>query len=108
MRSSGPAPYSPQDWLLQGGPGAATYSYIDSVGHAYNLDQAQAICGQVTDGGSKANWATCLLNHHLSEVVQWQPPERFWAFQWIEFGIVAGVSVGLLMLTMWWIRARST
>ena len=106
--STGPAPYSPQDWLLQGGPGASNYSYVDSVGHVYTLDQAQALCGQVTDGGSKTAWASCLLNHHLSEVVQWQPPERFWAFQGIESGIVVGVSLGLLLLTISWIRARAT
>jgi ABC-type transport system involved in multi-copper enzyme maturation permease subunit len=36
----------------------------------------------------------------------YQPFERFWAFQWIETGLYALLTLGLTGLSFWWIRRR--
>jgi ABC-type transport system involved in multi-copper enzyme maturation permease subunit len=36
----------------------------------------------------------------------YQPLERFWAFQWMETGIYAGLSLGLTWLSFRWMRRR--
>ncbi|GAA1270221.1 transporter [Planotetraspora silvatica] len=36
----------------------------------------------------------------------YQPLERFWAFQWIETGIYALLTLGLTWFSFWWLRRR--
>ncbi|MBD3143188.1 ABC transporter permease subunit [Microbispora bryophytorum] len=36
----------------------------------------------------------------------YQPLERFWPFQWIETGIYAVFTLGLIWFSFWWIRRR--
>ncbi|MCG5215815.1 ABC transporter permease [Streptosporangium sp. KLBMP 9127] len=36
----------------------------------------------------------------------YQPLERFWPFQWMETGIYALFTLGLTLLSFWWIRRR--
>jgi hypothetical protein len=38
--------------------------------------------------------------------VTYQPGNRFWLFQGVETAIFLGLAVGLLALTVWWIRER--
>lgn len=43
---------------------------------------------------------------HLRQLVIYQPGSRFWAFQWYETAIFAGVAVALAGFCVWWIRHR--
>ena len=105
--TSGPAPYGPQDWVVQGGAGAGSYVYVDSAGGEHSLEQVQSICGQVIDAQSKDAWASCLQSHHFGELVKWQPPGRFWELQAIESILVVGIAVALIVLSGWWLRSRT-
>ena len=104
---SGPSPYGPRDWVVQGGAGASSYLYVDSTGRQLSYEQVQAVCGQVTDAQSKGAWSSCLQAHHLGELVKWQPPTRFWELQSIETALVVGIALALLLVTAWWLRSRT-
>ena len=104
---SGAAPYSAQDWVIQGGAGASSYVYIDSAGHRMGLEQVQQICGQVVGAQSKDAWASCLRSHHLAELVSWQPAGRFWPLQTLESALVVATAFALLFLAVWWLRTRT-
>jgi len=104
---SGPAPYGPQDWVVQGGAGASTYVYSDGAGRQLSSEQVQAICGQVVDAQSKSAWSSCMQAHQIGEVVKWQPPTRFWEFQSMEAALTLGLALALLCLTVWWLRRRT-
>ena len=105
--TSGPAPYGPRDWVVQGGAGASSYVYQDPTGRQLTYEQVQSLCGQVVDAQSKDAWSACLQSHHLGELVKWQPPTRFWEFQTIESALVVGIACALLLLTVWWLRSRT-
>ena len=105
--TTGPAPYGPQDWVVQGGAGASGYVYVDPTGGQHSIEQVQSICGQVVDAQSKDLWSSCLQSHHLGELVKWQPPGRFWEFQAIESILVIGIAVALIVLSSWWLRSRT-
>jgi hypothetical protein len=47
--------------------------------------------------------ATTTLVHGL---VLYQPSSRFWVFQGMEAGIFVALALGLLLLTLWWLRHR--
>lgn len=104
---TGPAPYSRRDWLIQGGPGASSYQYVDQHGQRYGAEQAQQLCGRVTDSVSKDHFANCLLTHRIGELVRLQPPSRFWSLQLTEAGIVVVAAAALLSAAVWWLRRRS-
>lgn len=105
--TSGPAPYTSQDWVVQGGAGASSYVYQDPTGQQLTYEQVQSLCGQVVGAQSKEAWSACLQAHHLGELVTWQPPARFWEFQLIESALVVGIACALLLLTVWWLRSRT-
>ena len=37
----------------------------------------------------------------------YQPASRFWALQGVEFGIVAGIGVLLILVAAWWTQHRT-
>ena len=49
-----------------------------------------------------------LIQHGYTQVTNYQPATRFWAFQWIEAGWLFGLSVLLLAVTLWLVRRRAT
>jgi hypothetical protein len=105
---NGPAPFGPRDWVIQGGTGSTSYVYVDLAGDHITLAQAQALCGQVTDAASKNSWSSCLQARHLGELIQYQPADRFWAFQAIETALIAGMALAFLAISVWWLRKRMT
>jgi hypothetical protein len=38
--------------------------------------------------------------------ITYQPASRFWAMQWAETGIYAGLTAGLTAFCLWWVRRR--
>jgi ABC-type transport system involved in multi-copper enzyme maturation permease subunit len=49
-----------------------------------------------------------LIQHGYTQVTNYQPATRFWAFQWIEAGWLFGLSVLLIAVTLWLVRRRAT
>jgi hypothetical protein len=47
-----------------------------------------------------------LIEHGYTQVTNYQPASRFWAFQWIEAGWLFGLSVLLIVVTVWLVRRR--
>jgi hypothetical protein len=50
----------------------------------------------------------CLAEHHIVEYTTavYQPASRFWLFQGIEAGIFGGLTLALVLFSIWWIRKR--
>ncbi len=48
----------------------------------------------------------CVSSFHLTNYLTYQPPSRYWMFQWYEFGSYVVLSALLLWLSVWWIRRR--
>ena len=46
----------------------------------------------------------CVVSHGLRLTETWQPANRFWTFQGIETSIFIALSLGLVALTIWWVR----
>jgi ABC-2 family transporter protein len=49
-----------------------------------------------------------LMQHGYTLWTTYQPGSRFWPFQWIETGWLAGLSLLLLSATIWLVRRRAT
>ncbi|MFE5583528.1 hypothetical protein [Kitasatospora sp. NPDC056531] len=62
---------------------------FDNLGRSY--DDLQSL---VRDGG-----------YTMHEV--YQPADRFWPFQWIEFGWTTLLAVALCVAAVWWVRRRA-
>jgi ABC-type transport system involved in multi-copper enzyme maturation permease subunit len=48
----------------------------------------------------------CVRAHHFLNVDVFQPASRYWTFQAIESGIYLALALGLLALTVYWLRKR--
>ena len=81
------------------------------------LNQALGAIGVRTDGGGNflahpgsapaVDPVQYLLQHGYTQWTSYQPDSRYWTFQWIELGWLAGLSVLLLAATWWWVRRRA-
>lgn len=75
----------------------------------------QAIGVQANGGGFQAHAGTgpavdpieYLSQHGYIAWTSYQPDSRYWTFQWIEFGWLAGLSLLLLATTFWLVRRRA-
>jgi hypothetical protein len=52
-------------------------------------------------------FAQCLAPHGYTQWTSYQPPSRFWPFQWIEGGWLLALSVLLIAATIWLVRRRA-
>jgi len=84
------------DWVL-------TQGLTDRGGHDVRYLDAVRMCGATHGQGLDA---TCLHHHGIVHTVVYQPASRLGLFQGIEAAIFLGQAVGLLVLTLWWIRYR--
>ena len=48
----------------------------------------------------------CARRIGLHAVARFQPGSRYWMFQGIESAIFVGLALGLLVLSVWWVRRR--
>ena len=46
----------------------------------------------------------CLAGYH--QTITYQPPSRYWPFQWAETALFAGVAVILIGFSFWWINGH--
>jgi len=105
--TSGPIPVGPRDWLISKGQ-----LFQDRLGHLYSMDQINQLCGNpgasqnISPAAAKDLYISCYNQHGISEVIRYQPADRFWLFQGIESAIFLGMAAALLVFTTWWIRHR--
>lgn len=71
--------------------------------------QMQSGGGKVTvgPGGTGVDPFQYLQQHGFRQVTSYQPANRYWTFQWIEFGWLVALAVLLLGATLWLLRRRS-
>ncbi len=114
-------------WLQQRLLSPVKTTWIDGAGSGPNLNQALVIDQFVSDrsghriagldgpcirhsGGLFAHTSVCAQPHPLGTRVYmtavYQPASRFWELQCLEFGIVAGIGVLLILAAAWWTHKR--
>jgi len=96
VKVAGSSPPSPSDWVLDTG-------LTDRLGRDVPYPSAVRLCGAAHGQGLDV---ACLRQHGIARTLVYQPADRLWIFQGIEAAIFLGVAVGLLALTVWWIRYR--
>ena len=76
---------------------------IDSTGAAYSGPVDPTRCGP------SAGFDSCpqyLAGLGLRQEASYVPAERFWALQWREFALFAGLTALLSLAGVWWVRRR--
>ncbi len=62
--------------------------------------------GPCAPGGSPDGCPVEINAQGYRQQATYHPLDRFWAFQWIETGIYAALTIGLTWFSFWWIRRR--
>ncbi len=91
-------------------PGAWVYSsdVFNQAGSA-NLGTLPSSCPGPNGGGNGGGPQECfqaLAAKHLKQVTVYQPANRYWAFQALEFGIYLTAAILLAWACFWWTRRR--
>jgi hypothetical protein len=97
------------DHWMKGGVRVSTSevsSVVDKLGVQMTDHGFSAHVGK--GGTAPTDPISYLSEHGYTYVHTYQPDSRFWTFQWIELGWLVLASVGLLSLTFWLVRRRST
>jgi hypothetical protein len=86
---------------------------VNKAGHAptsHYLFQACPVLKQLSrpQPPSAAPLQACItrLTSTFHTVLAYQPPSRFWSFQWAEMGIFLAAGLALCGLAYWWLRRR--
>ena len=101
-------------WLEgNGGPNLNHALVIDqfvSDRHGTRLSQAFHGCGGSSGGLFSHTNAVCVQPHaagaHVYMTAVYQPAGRFWELQSVEFALVAGIGVLLVLVAGWWTHRR--
>jgi hypothetical protein len=80
-------------WFLDAG-------LVDSAGHRVAIPRCPAAVATAQE------LEKCYQDRGYREFVAYQPPSRFWPFQWLESGIYLALSACLLLLSAWYVRWR--
>jgi ABC-type transport system involved in multi-copper enzyme maturation permease subunit len=84
-------------------PGAWVYSnQVTTASGSATLGTVPRACQQ----GKLQPCADAVAQMHLRQVVTYQPADRYWTFQWLEFGIFLTVAVLLAWACFWLIRRK--
>lgn len=87
----------PGDWVFS--------QQTSEAGHPVSLFNIGTGC-PATKHSTNANLDRCIRAHAFLQHDVFQPASRYWLFQGIESAIFFGLALGLLTLTVWWIRTR--
>jgi hypothetical protein len=96
-----------QQWWSHGGvrvSEAAINQVLQNIGVQANGGGFQAHAGP---GASFVDPIQYLSQHGYTAWTTYQPHARYWTFQWIEFGWLAGLSLLLLATALWLVRRRA-
>ena len=110
-------PHLPNAWFQ-------SIHIVDRAGHALSADAVSTACpdlasmGPPTEEGTRSagpvpdqvkhGLEDCItkLGNTYHQVVNYQPANRYWTFQWIELGIFLGASLLVAGACFWWVRRR--
>ena len=81
----------PGTWLIGSQP-------VDAVGTPVTMAPHACV--------SARNFLACLQSHGVRMGVTYQPASRYWALQWLEFGIYLALATGLGWLCVWQVHRR--
>lgn len=97
---NGPTRLTPNAWLIFMG-------YVDKSGRQLNFDTVNGTCNyNGSDPFSPGSpFTTCMHAHGWLYMAVWQPAERFGLFQGIESAILLALTLALLGLAFWRLRA---
>jgi ABC-type transport system involved in multi-copper enzyme maturation permease subunit len=88
-------------------PGAWVYSTrTTTASGSTNLGMVPTACQPGNIGNGPQACFSALAGRHYKEVVTYQPADRYWTFQWLEFGIFLTVAILLAWTCFWFIRRR--
>jgi hypothetical protein len=80
------------DWIVSSNP-------ITAAGRV--VTRVPAACH-----AALATLPQCLARQGVREAVSYQPADRYWDFQWLEFGIFVALALMLAGFCAWWINSR--
>jgi hypothetical protein len=91
-------------------PGAWVYSnnVVNRAGST-NLGTIPSACPQPNGGNGAGSFQSCqqaFAQEHLIQVLVYQPANRYWTFQALEFGIYLTAAILLAWACFWWTRRR--
>ncbi len=98
---NGPTKLTPNAWLLFMG-------YVDHAGRRVDGNMVQGTCSSAGgyDFTPGSPFTTCMHTHGWLDMAVWQPAERFGLFQGIESAILLALTLALLGVAFWRLRAN--
>lgn len=85
------------DWVIHTG-------MVDGAGHPLQLARLVNTCPAT---GNKPALQACLANHHFYQLDIYQPANRYWAFQGVEFGTYLLLTLILIAVAIYWTLRRT-
>ena len=76
---------------------------IDTSGAEYTGPVDPAKCGRQ---GAFEDCEAYIGSLGLRQDISYVPVDRFWALQWRELGLLAGMTALLVLAGVWWLRRR--
>ena len=91
------APGVPGTWIIS--------NQVTTASGSTSLGTVPQACQGPLASGPQACFSA-LAQKNLKSVVTYEPPDRYWTFQWLELGIFLTVAVLLAWGCFWWVRRR--
>jgi ABC-type transport system involved in multi-copper enzyme maturation permease subunit len=91
------APDVPGTWIIS--------NQVSAASGSTSLGTVPQACQSPPANGPQACFSA-LAQKNLKSVVTYEPPGRYWTFQWLELGIFLTVAVLLAWGCFWWVRRR--
>ena len=102
LQNGAPLQGHPGDWLLSN-------NYINASDHVVSNVSCPASTGsRGTQGVPPDNAAVRACLSGYRQILSYQPASRYWAFQWYETAIFAGLALAVIAFCFWWVRQRLT
>jgi len=91
------APDVPGTWIIS--------NQVTTASGSTSLGTVPQACQPPSASGPQACFSA-LAQKDLKSVVTYEPPGRYWTFQWLELGIFLTAAVLLVWSCFWWVRRR--
>ncbi len=91
------APDVPGTWIIS--------NQVTTASGSTSLGTVPQACQPPSASGPQACFSA-LAQKDLKSVVTYEPPGRYWTFQWLELGIFLTAAVLLAWSCFWWVRRR--
>lgn len=100
LQNGAPLQGRPGDWILSS-------NFINAAGHVVNNVTCSTSAGSTGTQVARPDNAAvraCLSGYR--QVLSYQPASRYWAFQWYETAIFAGLALAVIAFCFWWVHHR--